>query len=250
MKPLNNSEARLYAVETRLKETEDRMFNSLAHSKDVLKKLIFALEQENLSTRDVLLSQMVKRSEPNFESFRKIESRQGEEPIQEKALKDKSMDFLFIKRLLYIKHEIDEYQNEAPEPAQTFDLTKPKTPKSLLASRKITQNNSMIVDYQPRVKTTSNRHRRHEYSSMSPLNLFKNKRKGSHIKINSINIKKNMYSNSLISSTESKSIANPKIHMHKLKQRVSDIAKIHYDASDRVLGQDYSHDELLKDSQA
>ena len=48
VKPHQMSEARIYAVETRIKETEDKFFNSVTHTKEILKKLVFALEQESI----------------------------------------------------------------------------------------------------------------------------------------------------------------------------------------------------------
>ena len=52
LKPLNMSEARLFTVEVSLKEIEDKIFKNFAHSKDILKKLVFALEQENISCKE------------------------------------------------------------------------------------------------------------------------------------------------------------------------------------------------------
>lgn len=184
IKPLNNSEARLFAAETRLKETEDLMIKTFAHNREVMKKLVFALEQENISNRDALLTQMIKRTETNLEGIRSDSRVDSSRP---KTSKDKSMDFLFIKRLLYIKHEIDEYpkEKEKKEEVRIVERIKPKTPKSLLESKKITHHSSLYVDHKPRVKTSMNKHRRHEFSSMSPLRLFDKKRHSSKIKLES-----------------------------------------------------------------
>ena len=54
MKPAQLSEARLFSVETRLKEEEDMRILQLNHMRDVQKKLIFAIEQANLSSRELL----------------------------------------------------------------------------------------------------------------------------------------------------------------------------------------------------
>lgn len=106
-----------------------------------------------------------------------------------KEVKPKTMDFLFIKRLLYIKHEIDENpfdrtanysvgQNEYYD-----DKSRTKTPKSLIVGRRkkvpmriegrlLSGCSSELDHTKARVKTTMHRQRKHEYSSMSPLKLF------------------------------------------------------------------------------
>ena len=48
IKPQQIGEARIYAIETRLKEEEDYRILEATHIKDVVKKLIFAIEQANL----------------------------------------------------------------------------------------------------------------------------------------------------------------------------------------------------------
>ena len=107
----------------------------------------------------------------------------------------KTMDFLFIKRLLYIKHEIDENPFESSIDSSfgrnEYFEEKPrtKTPKSLITGRKhskhpiriesrlLSGSNSGVEQVKERVKTTIHRQRRHEYSSMSPLKLFEKTKK-------------------------------------------------------------------------
>ena len=98
---------------------------------------------------------------------------------------------LFIKRLLYIKNEIDDYpfekliNNPAKNQIEWIESVRSHTPKSLLAGRKsvhcpykinarLLSCGSELDDTKERVKTTANKHRRHEYTSMSPLKLFNN----------------------------------------------------------------------------
>jgi hypothetical protein len=246
MKPLNNSEARLYAVETRLKQTENKMFQTFSHSRDVLKKLVFALEQESISQRDTLINKMMKKAEFNIDSNMGLHKSKDYGSM--KNVRDKTLDFLFIKRLLFIKHEIDEYPKEVDEVFQPIESKKPKTPKSLLASRFGNKSNSMYAEYRPRVRTTTNKHRRHEFTSMSPLRLFNKKMPPKESKI-SLNIKKNMYSNSLVSSTDKSLAQISKAHINILKQRVAWLANHPNNHSNKILEPEFSEDELCEDSQ-
>ena len=142
VKPHQMSEARLYTVETRLKETEDKFFNSVSHTKEIMKKLVFALEQENISKRDSLVSQIIK-------NFNQIENEKHKNTIKSvtqnsepKEMASQNLDLLFIKRLLYIKHEIDEYPFEKQathsikDRIEGIESGRSHTPKSLLAGRK------------------------------------------------------------------------------------------------------------------
>ena len=49
VKPQEVNQARLFAIETRMKETEDFRLKEISFIKDVFKKLIFALEQTEIS---------------------------------------------------------------------------------------------------------------------------------------------------------------------------------------------------------
>lgn len=94
------SEARLYTVEVRMKEIEQKIYSNFAHSKEVVKKLIFALEQENLPVKSPMestlgnpLTQSLQAATPADLSFHS---------------QPQDGDLLFLKRLLFIKNEIDE----------------------------------------------------------------------------------------------------------------------------------------------
>lgn len=50
VKPQEVNQARLFAIETRMKETEDFRLKEISFIKDVFKKLIFALEQTEISS--------------------------------------------------------------------------------------------------------------------------------------------------------------------------------------------------------
>lgn len=95
LKPLNMSEARLYTAEVRIKEIEEKVFQNLARSKEVVKKLIFALEQESLPAKNsgATGSQKLSVDIPPESSYN---STPGD------------MSFLFLKRLLFLKNELDE----------------------------------------------------------------------------------------------------------------------------------------------
>ena len=170
------------------------MFNSLARTKDVLKKLVFALEQESLSTRDSLVTKMIEKTRPStvvndydFES-NFIDNRRSSS--KDKA---KNIDFLFVKRLMYIKLFIDQLSINEEENDDDFSA-KPHTSKSLLVARKsinkplkldekLTSYGSVITS-KPRASTTIHKKRRHETQSMSPLRLFEqNKDRGLEKKI-------------------------------------------------------------------
>jgi len=248
MKPLNNSEARLYAVETRLKETENKLFKNFAHSRDVLKKLVFALEQENISTKDSLMIQMMQRAEPNFEGIQ-FDTLKTQNSNAKKISKDKSMDFLFIKRLLFIKHDIDEYPKEVDDVFKPIESVKARKPKSLLGSKANTRSNSMYADYKPRVRTTASKFRKREFSSINHLNLFDGKRSIQKDKTNNVNLKNSLYSHSIISGTEKSVLAKSKAQMKFLKQRVAWGNKPLHNKSDKLLPTNYSKDDLCEDSQ-
>lgn len=52
IEPTSLNEARLYALETRLHEEEDIRIKEQEYVRDLLKKLIFSLEQTNLQNLD------------------------------------------------------------------------------------------------------------------------------------------------------------------------------------------------------
>lgn len=123
-----------------------------------------------------------------------------------KEIKPKTMDFLFIKRLLYIKHEIDENPfdrstNYSVGQNEYFDdKSRTKTPKSLFNGRKnkvpirfdgrlLSGCNSELDHSKARVKTTMHRQRKHEYSSMSPLKLFEKQNQKQNINNVSVDLK-------------------------------------------------------------
>lgn len=252
MKPLNNSNARLYAVEIRIKETEDKIFSNFAHSRDILKKLVFALEQENLSNRDSIVTKMLEKSDIDFKVQLHEISKQDTSHSR-KTSRDKNMDFLFIKRLLYIKHEIDEFLNETKKEEKSFDYSKPKTPNILLDTRRLSQNHSISIAPQSRLKTVSSKNRRHVFSSMSPLRLLNSKDETSKSKIAMVNFKKNMYSNSLISATEhSVKIINPNHiqNMRKKMNKAKNKLNLRLNHSNDHLMVDYLNDGLGQEDQA
>jgi hypothetical protein len=252
LKPLNNSNARLYAVETRINETENNVFSNLAYSTDIMKKLIFALEQENLSNRDSLVTKMLEKSDSDFK-FQLHEINKHETINSRRASRDKSMDFLFIKRLLYLKNEIDENITEARKGDKSFDFSRPKTPKTLFDNKKMSHNHSEYIAEKPRGSTTvSNKNRRHVFSSMSPLRLLKSKRDSSKSKLALDNIKKNMYSRSLISGTEhSVKIMTPNNIQNIMKNtlKAKNKLKITQNLSNNHIIDGYLNDDLHYESE-
>lgn len=93
------------------------------------------MEQENISNRDTVVKQMLK-SISKLDSTQQIVKSEKEEQDSPGKAKFKNMDFLFIKRLLYIKHELDENMGDSGDIYGQSDFPRPKTPKSVLAGRK------------------------------------------------------------------------------------------------------------------
>jgi hypothetical protein len=69
IEPTSLNEARLYALEARLHEEEEIRINEQEYMRDLMKKLIFSLEQTNLSSLDNNSSQVFGGG--NQSSFRK-----------------------------------------------------------------------------------------------------------------------------------------------------------------------------------
>lgn len=151
VKPQQLGEARLFAVETRLKEEEDLRILELSHIKDIMKKLIFAIEQANLTSRDTFTSANTDASQPlpnllkntTLSAKNRIKT-EKDSRINLTTLQTRGFDILFIKRLMYLKNSIDDdkhIQKEQREMShenldganQTFY---PKTMSSALLSLK------------------------------------------------------------------------------------------------------------------
>lgn len=151
VKPQQLGEARLFAVETRLKEEEDLRILELSHMKDILKKLIFAIEQANLTSKDTFTSANADGGQPlpnllkntTLSAKHRIKT-EKDSRINLTTLQTRGFDILFIKRLMYLKNSIDddkhiqkdqrEMSNENLDGAnQTFY---PKTMSSALLSLK------------------------------------------------------------------------------------------------------------------
>lgn len=244
------------------------MFSSFSRTKDILKKLVFALEQENLSTRDSLVGKMIDKSKETHERDEISKSVLDDFgfSVSKKKDKSKNMDFLFIKRLMYIKMFVDELAIQHDE-SDTDELAsvKPATSKTLFQGRKSTQKHmkytphgqrlssySSMIDSKTRISTSRPKHRKNEYSSMSPLKIIES---GTLTQQNtkSINLKNHMYSNSIISNKE-ETVNYAKAHMNFLKSKIKfkrlmhDSKNEHHNSSNKVLKQDYSNDELYEES--
>ena len=65
IEPSSLNEARLYALETRMHEEEEIRIKEYEYVRDLMKKLIFSLEQTNLSHLDIQKSTAFKSVERN-----------------------------------------------------------------------------------------------------------------------------------------------------------------------------------------
>lgn len=111
IKPQKFSEARIFTVETRLKEEEDLRILEVSHIKDVIKKLIFAIEQANLTARDSSSAINIDIPQPlpnllhknaGFSAKTRGKS-EKDSRVNISSLQSKGFDILFIKRLMYLK---------------------------------------------------------------------------------------------------------------------------------------------------
>lgn len=115
VKPQQLGEARLYAVETRLKEEEDLRILEVSHLKDIIAKLIFAIEQANLTAKDTFSTSNLEQSQPlpNLLKNTSLSSKnrgksEKDTRINLSNLQSRGFDILFIKRLMYLKNSIDD----------------------------------------------------------------------------------------------------------------------------------------------
>lgn len=123
VKPQEVNQARLFAIETRLKETEDFRVREITFVKDALKKTIFALEQAEISKTmtpsviplDKVGSPFASRGRPSNPTAEDMpplphlmnsKNRAHSQVANVTPMKD-GYDVLFLKRLLYIKAAID-----------------------------------------------------------------------------------------------------------------------------------------------
>ena len=162
------SEARLYTAEVRIKEMEDKTFNNFAQSKEIFKKLIYALEQENLSNQDFPASKSYQK--PNYDFLESLKAEKTDD--KNATIVHKNTDFLFVKRLFYIKQDIDELFEEQ-EDINLEDYKTTKAPPSLLQQKdKASRKSSEIFFKKPRVQTVAHSVRKKRLSTMSPVNLY------------------------------------------------------------------------------
>ena len=117
IKPQQVGEARIYAIETRLKEEEDYRILENSHLKDVMKKLIFAIEQANLVSKDLNSNENYELSQhlPNLlnrtaehSSTNRRNSEHREAKINYSTLQNKGIDILYLKRLMYLRNLVDD----------------------------------------------------------------------------------------------------------------------------------------------
>jgi len=136
VKPQQLGEARLFAVETRLKEEEDLRILEFSHVKDVVKKLIFAIEQANLTAKDTNSSSNIDSSQPlpNLLKNTSLSAKgrgksEKDSRVNINAMQNKGFDILFIKRLMYLKNSIDDDKHIAKEQREFskdhFELSNP-----------------------------------------------------------------------------------------------------------------------------
>ncbi|CAI2386369.1 unnamed protein product [Moneuplotes crassus] len=216
IKPLNMSEARLYTVEIRLKEFEGKIYTNFAHSKEMFKKLIFALEQESLPTKASVTSSI-----PNGLG-QAIQVNSGEASHHSGS---QEMNLLFLKRLLFIKNEIDEQISDGSEQEEIEKTRRIQTP-SFHIRKKVSQISTDLFKPKQRVATVSVRHRKKDLRSMSPLKMFKKKdiksKHDSQIKLDIF--KKSMYSGTHLFEKEKKGSINPK-HVQSLSLHIDRIRR-------------------------
>lgn len=163
VKPQQLGEARLYAVETRLKEEEDLRIVEISHIKDVMKKLIFAIEQANLTARDSYTSSNLDTSHPlpnllknTTISAKNRDKSEKDSRININTLQSRGFDILFIKRLMYLKNAIDddkhiakeqrEFSKEHFEPSQFNQVGKTMS-SALLSLKQGEPNNQSMSDH-------------------------------------------------------------------------------------------------------
>lgn len=146
VKPQQLGEARLFAVETRLKEEEDLRIVELSHMKDIVKKLIFAIEQANLTAKDTSSTTNLDSGAPlpnllkNTTLSAKQRGRSEKDTrVNLNTLQNRGFDILFIKRLMYLKNAIDDDKHIAKEHREQHEMAsnhQPNTMSSALLSLK------------------------------------------------------------------------------------------------------------------
>jgi hypothetical protein len=146
VKPQQLGEARLFAVETRLKEEEDLRILEFSHVKDVIKKLIFAIEQANLTAKDTFSTSNLDTSQPlpnllknTTLSAKNRGKSEKEARVSMNTLQNKGFDILFIKRLMYLKNSIDDDKHIAKEQREFskdhFELSNPNQYGNTMSSQ-------------------------------------------------------------------------------------------------------------------
>lgn len=145
VKPQQLGEARLFAVETRLKEEEDFRILEVSHIKDVMKKLIFAIEQANLTSKDSMSASNLDTGAPlpNLLKNTTLSAKQRgksekDTRINVTSLQNRGFDILFIKRLMYLKNAIDDDKHVAKEQREVnkehFEHTSPHIQPNTMSS--------------------------------------------------------------------------------------------------------------------
>ena len=95
--PIN--EARIFSMETRMKEGEDERIKEIAKVKDTIKKLIFALEQYNIQNMVLQHPHSDDESEP-LPLLKGIKKVNNPDEVEQIAMKS---DILFLKRMKFLK---------------------------------------------------------------------------------------------------------------------------------------------------
>jgi hypothetical protein len=151
VKPQQLGEARLFSVETRLKEEEDLRILELSHMKDIVKKLIFAIEQANLTAKDTYSSSNIDGGQPlpnllknsTLSAKHKVKT-EKDSRVNMSTMQSRGFDILFIKRLMYLKNSIDDdkhiHKDQRETSNENLENTNlpnyPKTMSSALLSLK------------------------------------------------------------------------------------------------------------------
>eukprot|EP00347_Sterkiella_histriomuscorum_P006612 403352105 len=148
IEPTSLNEARLYALETRLHEEEDIRIKEYEYVRDLMKKLIFSLEQTNLTSLDLQKSTLTKTIDrsntidaranlqtPQLPNLLNNQALNPKPQLLEKAqtqnlndlslgLQHKTNDILMLKRLNFLKTSLDGHS-----PRQTTTNMRLKTKK-------------------------------------------------------------------------------------------------------------------------
>lgn len=174
IEPATMNDARLYSVETRLNEEEEMRIREYEYVRDLLKKLLYSLEQVNMHSIDSkgLASALNQQSEtnvdPKTDKLPNLLVNPADATRQSMGTNDinnfnKSMEFMMMKRLNFLRNSLDSH-NPHDTTIRMRDNAQKKRDERILELWRKDQMQPTVEMLISKLHTSRSKHVRNDFS--------------------------------------------------------------------------------------